>query len=166
MRRRKRGRGLAAGIRMMAAPAIALAVGAGAAGAETCLEQTQRLAKEYNLSIEPAEMGSDGPFDSVTTEELSKSGGVIAPPVVRDPSVVEPPESPRDAMPTVPAVPPGETQGDPQTAQGLSAAARTTLESLLMAARAEAKQQREEDCFERLNEAKAYVQRQLRRSRE
>lgn len=72
---------------------------------------------------------------------------------------MEPPEQPRDRMPTVPAIPEDRLSGEGKAAQALSPAARTTLEALLMAARAEARRHREEDCFERLNEAKGYIRR-------
>jgi hypothetical protein len=125
--------------------------------AETCLEQTQRLAMEFNLSIDPPEARPGR--DPVTSEDLAESGGVIEPPPARDEAVIEAPERAQNGMPTVPDIPPDAAP--PQDGpDALDPSARVTLQSILTAARAEAKRGREADCFARLSKAKAYIQRQ------
>ena len=138
----------------------ALVLGWGAtAHAATCLEQTRQLAGSFNLSIDPPAAEPGRQSDRVTTEELSESGGVIAPPPARDPAVIEAPEPGRQTMPTVPDIQP-ETPPPSGGRGALDPAARATLQSILVAAGAEARRGREEDCFSQLSKAKAYIARQ------
>lgn len=141
------------------AGALTLGFSPTAAVAESCLEQAQRLAGEFDLSIDPPEARPGRDSDTVTSEDLAESGGVIEPPPARDEAVIEAPERARNGMPTVPDIRPDATppRGGPDA---LDPPARVTLQSILTAARAEARRGREEDCFARLNEAKAYIQRQ------
>jgi len=90
----------------------------------------------------------------VTTQDLARSGGVIAPPASRDDkAVITPPRGQDSRMPTVPepAQPGGPSSGKVD---------RTTLQSLLVAARAEAERGKEEGCLERLEKARQLADRQ------
>lgn len=127
--------------------------------AETCLEQTQRLAREFDLSVDPPTARPGRDSDAVTPGDLAESGGVIEPPPARDESVIEAPERAQDGMPTVPDISP-DAAPPRDGPDALDPSARVTLQSILTAARAEARRGREKDCFAGLDKAKAYIQRQ------
>lgn len=131
-----------------------------AALAETCLEQTQQLADRFDMSIQPPAAQPGRQADGATSGELAGSGGVIVPPPARDPAVIEAPEPGRDAMPTVPDIEPQKPPPQPRGADALDPSARTTLQAILVAAGAEARRGKEENCFDQLSKAKAYIARQ------
>lgn len=153
----------AGSLRWLAAPGAVLAFVLGCAPAalgETCLEQTQQLADRYDMSIKPPAAEAGRETDGATSGELAESGGVIVPPPARDPAVIEAPQNGRDAMPTVPDIEPQKPPPQPRGSDGLDPSARTTLQAILMAAGAEARRGKEENCFEQLSKAKAYIARQ------
>lgn len=126
-----------------------------AAAEEKCLDQVRKLADQQGIATTPPTMtpdGSAGPRSPGSrTEELGRSGGVIAPPQAEDRSVITPPPSSADTrMPTMPNV----------TPPNAPPAERSSLQALLVAARAEAERGREEACLDRLAQARKLVQRQ------
>lgn len=128
-----------------------LGVSATPASAETCLEQVRRLARDHNLSIDPPNIASKQAPGSLSSRDLGQSGGLIEPPPTPDTSVIEPPGGVRYPMPTVPDITPGKP---------LSPSDLAILESILIAARAEAERGQETDCFERLGKARQFIQQQ------
>lgn len=114
--------------------------------AANCLDQVRQLADRHSLSTDPPTASpKDGP--GVTPQDLARSGGVIEPPASRDDkAVITPPHAQDSRMPTVPDVKPA-----PQSSDG---ADRTTLQSLLVSARAEAERGKEETCLEQLRKAR------------
>ncbi|TAJ26202.1 MAG: hypothetical protein EPO67_19025 [Reyranella sp.] len=118
------------------------------AAAAACLDDVKSLAAERGLSTDPPTVAPEG-GTKPTPEQMARSGGVIEPPPVQDRSVITPPRSAGAAMPTLPNV----TAGPPKEA---AAAERTTLQALLVAARAEAERGNERGCLEGLAKAQAF----------
>lgn len=138
--------------RIAAGTAICLAVLAldtGTAAAESCLDQVQQIANRYDVSTDPPTVAPGG-TRGVTPRDLSRSGGVVEPPDVQDKSVIAPPPGQRYAMPTVPDVAPKKP---------LPAADRTTLQAILVAARAQAERGNDPGCREALAKAAEVLER-------
>jgi hypothetical protein len=125
---------------MCSAPAIA----------DTCLDGVRQVAEAHGLSADPPEVAPGEAEGALEPGELAESGGVVEPPAVGDPIALDPPDDTEYPMSTAPAI-------ESPNANGLSAGDRAFLESILVAARAEAEAGRERDCFERLREARAFV---------
>jgi len=129
-----------------------------AVSAGICLEQARALAYEHGLAIDPPNAPrGDGDGDGVTAQELKRSGGVIEPPPVNDPAVIEPPGGVRYGMPTVPQLEKSKKAPPEGTAGPLSPEKTALLESILVAARAEALRNNEKDCFVQLKKAQDLV---------
>src|SRR3954471_6762241 len=109
-----------------------LVLSAGTAAADTCLDQVRDLASRHGAPSKPPTAAPDGK-GNVTTQDLARSGGVIAPPPVQDKSVITPPSTGTDRMPTVPDIAP-----QAQQQQDTPATDRTKLQAALTAARAQA----------------------------
>jgi hypothetical protein len=116
------------------------------AAAAACLDEVKAMAAERGISTDPPTVAPEG-GRRPTPEQMSRSGGVIEPPPVQDRSVKTPPPSAGAAMPTLPNV----TAGSPKEA---AAVERTTLQALLVAARAEAERGNEPGCVEGLARAR------------
>ncbi|MCW5736070.1 MAG: hypothetical protein KIS73_18215 [Enhydrobacter sp.] len=142
---------------------IAAAVAAGAtmamlnaapvAAAESCLDQVRDLASQQGTPSKPPTASAKGSAD-VTTQDLARSGGVIAPPPMDDKSVIKPPSTGVSRMPTIPDVAP-QTQNQQDT----PAADRTGLQAALTAARAQAERGDEKGCQEALARARTLAER-------
>ena len=149
---------------VLAVPLLALVLAAGGAApaaAQTCGEEVARLAQQYNLSTDLPSAGSstmpatpESPSAATRTERLAQSGGVLSPPDVGAPMAIQPPAADRTPMPTAPPVTPSPPAAGAD-AGGLTAAQRSQMESLLQAARAAARQGKDEQCAERLRDASA-----------
>ena len=131
------------------AMAIAVTLGAGTAQAESCLDQVRHLAERQGVSTDPPTVAPDG-RRGATPQELGRSGGVVEPPATQDKSVISPPRDQTPAMPTMPDVRRPDSSGQ---------ADRTTLQALLVAARAQAERGDEGGCLEQLEKAQQVVQR-------
>jgi hypothetical protein len=159
-------------IRDRAAPFLAFALCCAVAApalAQSCGQEADRLAQQYALNADEARSGSTGapatpsapPATTesqgvTTTDKLARSGGVISPPDVGTSMAIQPPKANPDNMPTAPQVEPSPpAAAGAADSKGLSAADRTRMESLLMAARAAERQGKAEQCLERLREAEA-----------
>ena len=86
--------------------------------------------------------------------ELAQSGGVIEPPPTPDASVIAPPRDADSRMPTAPKVAPDSKKQGGASPNGLSAADLSMLQSILVAARDQARRGREDDCRESLQKAR------------
>lgn len=137
---------------MLASAALALPVGPGAA-AQSCLDQVRDMASEHGTPSKPPTLSPKGAGE-VKTEDLARSGGVIAPPPMDDKSVVKPPSAGIDRMPTVPDIAP--QAGNQKEAP---AADRTSLQAALTAARAQAERGDEKGCQEALARARTLANR-------
>lgn len=132
---------------------MAILNGSPVAAAESCLDQVRDMASQHGTPIKPPVAESRGSAD-VTTKELARSGGVIAPPPTTDQSVIKPPPTAKDPMPTVPDVAP-----QAQTQQETPAADRAGLQAALTAARSQAERGNEKGCEEALARARTLAER-------
>lgn len=150
---------------LLLATLVLMVVAAEAAGAAGCLDEVRSLAERYHLSSDPPTAPADKAPGSVRPGDLARSGGVIEPPPSPDRAVITPPRTAHDAMPTVPDVkdpPPNKppaAAGKPGPADKLGPAEVTTLQSILVAARAQAERGAEAECRDRLREARELVER-------
>lgn len=135
-----------------------LVASAESAAAENCLDQVRKLAERHRLSDDPPTVSPNG-GPRPTPEQLGRSGGVIEPPPVQDKSVIAPPSGTGSRMPTVPDVAQPSTQAPKPESPSATAADRTTLQALLVAARAQAERGMERECLDRLDEAQRIAQR-------
>ena len=116
------------------------------AAAAACLDEVKALAAERSISTDPPTVRPRG-GTKPTPEQMGRSGGVIEPPPMQDRSLIAPPPSAGAAMPTLPDIKPGPSKEAP-------AVDRTTLQALLVAARAEAERGNEQGCLEGLAKAR------------
>lgn len=151
------------GARAAATGLAFLALSAGAAAAEGCLEQVRQLAARHGVSIDPPTLAPDSPSPTdppgTTTKDLGRSGGVIEPPETRDKSVIAPPRDLRYGMPTVPDIKPSPDKPAPGDAAkpGATPDGRVdlmALQALLVAAKNQAERGSEADCLDRLAKAR------------
>lgn len=113
------------------------------------------MAAEHGIAVDPPNAPKGGAGDGVTSKELSRSGGVIEPPKVNDPAVIEPPGGVRYGMPTMP-------DGGGNTPRGravsrLGPEKRALLESILVSARSEALRGDEADCYRQFQKAQDFA---------
>lgn len=128
----------------------------GAAGAAACLDAVERLAADYRLSIDPTDAPPPSGPDLPGLERLGPADGIIEPPATGDPAVIEPPEGLRYGMETLPDVPPDRPA--PARPESLSPPDSVILQSILVAARAEAMRGSEQDCLEQLRRAGEFIE--------
>jgi hypothetical protein len=125
-----------------------------------CMEEVRRLADAHGIATDPPTVAPDEkkPERKLKPDDLAKSGGVIEPPVTNDRSVITPPPS-ASRMPTLPDIATPAPMKKDRSKSGLSAPDMTTLQGLLVAARAEAEQGKEAACQERVDKARELVAR-------
>ena len=131
----------------------ALVLNVETAAADSCLDQVRDMASQHGTSSKPPTAAPDGK-GGATTQDLARSGGVIAPPPMDDKSVIKPPSTGTDRMPTVPDIAP-----QAQQRQDSPAADRTKLQAALTAARAQAERGDEKGCQEALARARTLADR-------
>lgn len=117
-----------------------------------CLDEVTALAEQHRLTASPPTAGAT--HGGVTSGELSGSGGVVKPPPVSDRSVVAPPSASPDRMPTLPDLTPAPSEGAKD-----DAVRRASLQSLLIAARAQAERGEEAQCRAGLAKARELLAR-------
>jgi len=151
--------------RLLLASLALLVLWPDAAAAESCLDQVRQMAERHGVATAPPiatpDRSTPNRSPGTNSQELGRSGGVIAPPQTEDRSVIAPPPSADNRMPTMPDVTPPR-QGAPSSTKGDDkevASDRTTLQALLVAARAEAERGREDGCLDRLVKARELTQR-------
>jgi hypothetical protein len=121
------------------------------AAADACIDQVHALASRHAMQSSPPTVTPDGK-GNITTEDLAKSGGVIAPPPMQDKSIVTPAPDKHDPMPTVPDVTSKKQQDGPE-------AEHSALQAALVAARAQAERGDEKGCLEALARARILAER-------
>ena len=134
-----------------------------AAAAESCLDQVRQMAERHGVATTPPvatpDRSTPNRSPGANSQELGRSGGVIAPPQIEDRSVIAPPPSADNRMPTMPDVTPPRQGAPTKDGDKEVASDRTTLQALLVAARAEAERGREDGCLDRLARAQELTQR-------
>ena len=151
---------------------VALVIAPETASGDNCLDRTKRLAAEYGLSTDPPTIPPGEARKPLTPDDLARSGGVVEPPAVSDRSVITPPDMP-SGMPTMPdlkpAPPPsGPTSGGPKGAGTLKGSLdpqdATSLQAILVAARAQAERGMENECLSGLRRAQELLDRQKKKA--
>lgn len=132
---------------------MAVLHGSPVAAADSCLDQVRDLASRHGTPSKPPTAAPNSPAD-IKTQDLARSGGVIAPPPMDDKSVVKPPSTGNDRMPTLPEVAP-----QARNQQDTPAADQTALQAALTAARAQAERGDEKGCQEALARARMLADR-------
>src|SRR5712692_446121 len=133
---------------------IALSISAGTAAAQSCGGESDRLARQYDLSADAPTRSPPGtpPSGGATaTESRAQSSGVLSPPDVAAPTAIRPPSSAGDRPPSPPDA---ATTAIGEGGQ-LPAAERQRMAQLLQQAEAAAREGNEPQCLERLREAQA-----------
>ncbi len=123
------------------------------AQAETCLDRVRGMAEAQGVLTDPPTVLPGQARRPGSPDDLARSGGVVEPPPVSDRSVIAPPRD-HSGMPTLPDVKPKASPPAPSPQErGLDAADRSTLQALLVAARAEAERGDETGCLDGLRKA-------------
>jgi hypothetical protein len=154
-----------AATRLLLASLALLVLWPDAAAADSCLDQVRQMAERHGVATDPPvatpDRSTPNRSPGTNSQELGRSGGVIAPPQTEDRSVIAPPPSAGNRMPTMPDVTPTRPGTPSSTKDGDKEVAsdRTTLQALLVAARAEAERGREDGCLDRLAKARELMQR-------
>lgn len=118
------------------------------AQAESCLDRVREMAATQGVSSDPPTLPPGEARRPGSPDDIARSGGVVEPPPVSDRSVITPPRD-HSGMPTLPDVGPAPLPCTP----GLDAADRSTLQAVLVAARAQAERGDESGCLEGLRKA-------------
>src|SRR5262245_11525057 len=140
--------------------AVLLACLPGPALAENCRDRVLELAAQYKIGTDPPTIPPGEMRKPVTPEDLARSGGVVEPPPTSDRSVMTPPPS-HSGMPTLPDVappPPKAVEADKRSMTKLDPAETTTLQALLVAARAQAERGMEQECLDGLRKAQRVLE--------
>lgn len=143
-----------------AALVAALALLADPAAGDNCLDRVQQLGATYGTATDPPTIPPGEMKKPVSPDDLARSGGVVEPPATSDRAVVTPPRD-HSGMPTLPDVASPAPKGPPKGKDGkaLDPAAMSTLQALLVAARAQAERGMEAECLEGLRKAEQFVER-------
>ena len=128
----------------------------GAAFADNCLDRVEQMAAAYGTSTDPPTIPPGEMKKPVSPDDLARSGGVVEPPKTSDRSVITPPRD-HSGMPTMPDVVRPEAKDKSVKAQPLGAADMSTLQAVLVAARAQAERGMEAECLDGLRKAEQLI---------
>jgi len=150
----------AAALKALAAalPLASLMLLADPARGDNCLDRVQQMAAAYGISSDPPTIPPGEMRKPVSPDDLARSGGVVEPPPTQDRSVISPPPT-HSGMPTLPDIKPAEPKDKDPAPQKLGAADMSTLQALLVAARAQAERGMETECLDALRKAGALTAR-------
>ena len=126
----------------------------GQARADNCLDRVEQMAAAYGTSTDPPTIPPGEMKKPVSPDDLARSGGVVEPPKTADRSVITPPRD-HSGMPTLPGV----ARPEPKSAkaQKLGPADMSTLQAVLVAARAQAERGMETECLDGLRTAEQLI---------
>jgi hypothetical protein len=131
----------------------------GIAAAQDCLDQVDEFAAKQGVATELPHAGNEDtapaePTDQSLSDKLSQSGGVLEPPKTESKTpTLQPPPGQNAPMPTAPEIEPEPGSGGGSLTEQSGEDAQ--IESLLTAARQAAQSGDDQQCFKRLQEAKA-----------
>jgi hypothetical protein len=128
----------------------------GEAFADNCLDRVEQMAAAYGTSTDPPTIPPGEMKKPVSPDDLARSGGVVEPPKTSDRSVITPPRA-HSGMPTMPDVVRPEAKDKTVKAQPLGAADMSTLQAVLVAARAQAERGMEAECLDGLRKAEQLI---------
>ncbi len=112
---------------------------------DNCLDRVEQMAAAYGTSTDPPTIPSGEMKKPVSPDDLARSGGVVEPPTTADRSLITPPRD-RSGMPTMPDV-----------ARTLGPADMSSLQAVLVAARAQAERGMEAECLDGLRKAEQLI---------
>jgi hypothetical protein len=123
---------------------------------DNCLDRVQQMAATYGTSTDPPTIPPGEMKKPVSPDDLARSGGVVEPPATSDRSVITPPRD-HSGMPTMPDVVRPEAKDRSAKAQPLGAAEMSTLQAVLVAARAQGERGMEAECLDGLRKAEQLI---------
>jgi hypothetical protein len=157
--RRRTAAPTAARLKALAAPAALLAslmLLPDQAFGDNCLDRVEQMAAAYGTSTDPPTIPPGEMKKPVSPDDLARSGGVVEPPTTSDRSVITPPRA-HSGMPTLPDVVRPEPKDKGATAQKLGPADMSTLQAVLVAARAQGERGMETECLDGLRKAEQLI---------
>jgi hypothetical protein len=123
---------------------------------DNCLDRVEQMAAAYGTSTDPPTIPPGEMKKPVSPDDLARSGGVVEPPTTSDRSVITPPRD-HSGMPTMPDVVRPQPKDKSAKAQALSPADMSTLQAVLVAARAQAERGMEAECLDGLRKAEQLI---------
>ena len=123
---------------------------------DNCLDRVEQMAAAYGTSTDPPTIPPGEMKKPVTPDDLARSGGVVEPPTTADRSVITPPRD-HSGMPTLPDVVRPQPKDKDANARKLGAADMSTLQAVLVAARAQAERGMETECLDGLRKAEQLI---------
>jgi hypothetical protein len=123
---------------------------------DNCLDRVEQMAAAYGTSTDPPTIPPGEMKKPVTPDDLARSGGVVEPPTSPDRSVITPPRD-HSGMPTMPDVARPQSKDKDARAHKLGPAGMSTLQAVLMAARAQAERGMEAECLDGLRKAEQLI---------
>lgn len=123
---------------------------------DNCLDRVEQLAAAYGASTDPPTIPPGEMKKPVSPDDLARSGGVVEPSATSDRSVITPPRD-HTGMPTMPDVVRPAPKDKSTKAQTLDPADMSTLQAVLVAARAQAERGMEAECLDGLRKAEQVI---------
>ena len=123
---------------------------------DNCLDRVERMAATYGTSTDPPTIPPGEMKKPVSPDDLARSGGVVEPPTTSDRSVIMPPPA-HSGMPTLPDVARPQPKEKSANTRKLGPADMSTLQSVLVAARAQAERGMETECLDGLRKAEQLI---------
>jgi hypothetical protein len=123
---------------------------------DNCLDRVEQMAAAYGTSTDPPTIPPGEMKKPVSPDDLARSGGVVEPPATSDRSVITPPPA-HSGMPTMPDVVRPAPTDKSAKAQTLDPADMSTLQAVLVAARAQAERGMEAECLDGLHKAQQLI---------
>jgi hypothetical protein len=123
---------------------------------DNCLDRVEQMASAYGTSTDPPTIPPGEMKKPVSPEDLARSGGVIEPPKTSDRSVITPPRD-HSGMPTMPDLVRPQPKDKNAKAQTLGPAEMSSLQAVLVAARAQAERGMEAECLDGLRKAEQLI---------
>ena len=124
--------------------------------AENCRDRVEQMATAYGTSTDPPTIPPGEMKKPVTPDDLARSGGVVEPPATSDRSVITPPRA-HSGRPTMPDVARPQPKSKATDKPALDPADMSSLQALLVAARAQAERGMEAECLDGLRKAEQIV---------
>jgi hypothetical protein len=123
---------------------------------DNCLDRVEQMAAAYGTSTDPPTIPPGEMKKPVSPDDLARSGGVVEPPKTSDRSVITPPRD-HSGMPTMPDVARPQPKDKSADTQKLGPADMSTLQAVLVAARAQAERGMETECLDGLRKAEQLI---------
>ena len=123
---------------------------------DNCLDRVEQMAAAYGTSTDPPTIPPGEMKKPVSPDDLARSGGVVEPPATSDRSVITPPRD-HSGMPTMPDLVRPQPKDKNAKAQTLGPADMSSLQAVLVAARAQAERGMEAECLDGLRKAEQLI---------